>query len=73
MSSETSIKKGQQLNGLLNAILLSSEIAIIKIEAHTKRIKSDYQENLPPEFHARAVAPESIKILAHVDKFHSAL
>ena len=37
-SSGTSIKNGQQVNDLLSAILLPSEIAIIKIKAHTKGV-----------------------------------
>ena len=72
MSSGTPIKNGQQVNDLLTAILFPSEISIIKIEGHTKRIESDYQENLLPDFRAKAVATESIKIVAHGDEVHSA-
>lgn len=38
-------KNGQQVNDLLTAILLLSEIAVIKIEAHTKRTKPEYEGN----------------------------
>lgn len=31
-----------------------SEIAVIKTEAHTKRIKPEYKKNAPADLHAKA-------------------
>lgn len=56
-------KNGQQVNNLLTAILLLSEIAVIKIEAHTKRTKPEYEGNTLADFHAKAAPTESLKIL----------
>ena len=42
-SSGIPIKNGQHAN--LPAVFLASEIAVIKIEVHTQRIKPEYQEN----------------------------
>ena len=44
----------------------------MKMDAHTKRIESDYQQNPLPDFHRKTAATESIQIVAHVDEFHSA-
>lgn len=49
-----------------------SEIAVIKIETHTKRTEPEYQGDALADFHAKAEAIESIKIVAHVDEVHSA-
>lgn len=37
-------------------ILLSSEIAVIKIEAYSKETEPEYQENALTDFHAKAAA-----------------
>ena len=71
MSSGTPIRNEQQVNDLLTAILLPSEIAAIKIEAHTKRTEPHYQGNAIADFHAKATATESKKVLARVDEVHS--
>lgn len=59
-----------EVNDLLTVILLPSEIAVINIEAHAKRIKPKYQRNT--DFHAKAAATESVKIVAHGDEVQSA-
>ena len=56
---------------LLYIILLSSEVVFIKIEAHTKRTKSEYQGNALAAFHAKAAATESVKIVEHMDEIYS--
>lgn len=65
ISPGTLIKNGQQVNDL-SASLLPSEIAVIEIEADTKRTKCEYQRSTLADLHAKATAPESIKIVAHV-------
>lgn len=60
-SSGTPIKTRQQVNNLLAAILLPSEIAIIRSEAHTKRTEREYQGNAPADFQARVAATEIYK------------
>lgn len=42
-------------------------MVLIKIEAHLKELKPEYQGNAPAGFHAKA-ATESIKVVAHVDE-----
>lgn len=63
MSSETLIKKGPRVNELLTAILLPPEIAVIKIEVHTKKTEIERQGNLA-NFHAETVTMESVKVTA---------
>lgn len=53
-------------------ILLPSETAVIKNEAHTKRTEPEYQENAQLTLIQRQPAKESIKTVAHVDNIHSA-
>lgn len=55
MSSGAPVKNGQQVSSLLTAVPLLSEIADIKIEAHTERIKPE-QGKAPPGFCAKAAA-----------------
>lgn len=69
MSSATPIRNGQ-LSDLI-AILLPPEIAAVKIEAHTKKTEPHYQSIAITDFHAKAAATESKKILAHVDAVQS--
>ena len=69
MSSATPIRNGQVSD--LIAILLPPEIAAVKIEAHTKKIEPHYQSVAITDFHAKAAATESKKILAHVDAVQS--
>lgn len=71
LSPGTPIKNRQQVNDL-SASLLPSEIAVIEIEADTKRTKPEYQRSALPDFNAKTTAPESIKIVAHVVEVHSA-
>lgn len=71
MSSGTPTKN-EQVKNLLVAILLPSEIAVIIIEVHTKRTKTEYWENAIADFHAKAEATESTKNLAHADEVYSA-
>ena len=63
------IKNWQQVN---TAVLLPLEIAVIKIEAHTKSTESEHQGNGLADFHVKAAATESVKIVAHADEIHSA-
>lgn len=49
---------GQQVNNLLAAILLPSEIAVIKTEAHTKKMEPEYQGNVPADFAAKVAATD---------------
>lgn len=43
-----------------------------QIQTRTERAKPDDQGNAPADFHAEAAARESVKVVAHVDKVHSA-
>lgn len=70
MSSGAPVKNGQQVSSLLTAVPLLSEIADIKIEAHTKRIKPE-QGKAPTGFCAKAAA-EFVKTVAHVGDTYSA-
>ena len=63
-SSGNPIRNGQNVNDLLTAILLPSEIAVIKIEAHTKSTGPEYQGNTLADFHGKAAATVSITISA---------
>lgn len=72
MSSGTTIFKKQQVNDLLNAILLPSEISFVKIEAHNKRTKPEHPENALAGFPAKTAATEFIRTVAHVYKVKSA-
>lgn len=44
----------------------------MKIEAHTERTEPGYQGNVLSKFHGKAVATESVKVMADVDEIHSA-
>lgn len=52
MSSKIPIKNGQ-VNDLFTANVLPSEIAVIKTEANTKRIKPEIQGNALADFYSR--------------------
>ena len=65
-------KMWNKLKDFFIAILLLSEIAVIKIEAHTKRAEPECQGNALDDFHAKIAATESTKIAACVDEVHSA-
>lgn len=54
-STETPIKNGQ-LNDCLTAILSSSEIAVIHIEANIKKTEAESQGNAPADSYAKAAA-----------------
>ena len=47
-------------------------LSATKIEAHTKRTEPEYQGNALADLHAKAVAIESIKTVAHLDQVNSA-
>lgn len=64
--------KNEQQVSNLTAILLLSEIVVIKIEARTKGTEPEYQGNAPAHFHAEAAPKESRKIVVHVDQVRSA-
>lgn len=68
--SGTPIKNGWQVNEL-NAILLPSQTAVIKIKAHTKKTEPKYQENALADLYAKAAATESGKIVAHAGEVYS--
>ena len=70
-SSGTPIRNGQKIKWSSDFILFPSEVAVIKIEAHTKKIEPHYQSVAITDFHAKAAATESKKILAHVDAVQS--
>lgn len=60
--------KNGQVNDLLTANVLPSEIAVVKTEAHTKRIRPECQGNALADFYSEAATIESINV---VDKVHS--
>lgn len=64
--------KGQQVNDLFATILLLSEIAVIRIKAHTNWIETEHQENALADFHAQAAAAETIRVVAYVNEVLSA-
>lgn len=55
-SNRTQIKNGLQGNEQPSAILLPNWIAMIKIEAHTRKTKPEYQENALGDIHAKSVS-----------------
>lgn len=71
-SMGTPTKNGQQINGLPAAILLSSEIAVIKIEVDIKKTEPQYQRNALADSPAKAAIAECIMAVAHMDDIHSA-
>lgn len=71
-SSGTLTKNGKQVKDFITAILLPSEIAVIKTEAQTKRAEPECQGNILADFHAKTAATESIRIVARVDEVHFA-
>lgn len=65
-------QNGQQMNKLLPTLLLSSEIAVIKIEAHPARTDPEQQGSAPADLHIVSAAATFIKIVAHVDGHYRA-
>lgn len=61
------LQNGQQMNNLLPTLLLPSEIAVIKTEAHPARTDPEHQGSAPADLHTVSAAAEFIKIVAHVD------
>lgn len=53
MSYVAPIKHGQQVKDLLTALILASEIALIKIEAHTERMGPEDLEDALADFDAK--------------------
>lgn len=73
---ETPIKN-EQVDDPLTAILLHSEIAVIKIEEQSKKIKPirerfPYQGNGLADFLAKATVRISIQVVAHEEEVYSA-
>lgn len=64
--------KGQQVNGLFATILLLSEIAAIRIKAHTKWTETEHQENASADAHAQEAAAETVRVVAYVNEVLSA-
>lgn len=47
-------------------------MTVINTEAHTKRTEPEYHGSSLDDFHAKATARDSVKIVAHVDDINSA-
>lgn len=62
--------KNEQVNNFLTALLLPSQIAIIK-RSSAQRTESRVLGKCLADFHAKAAATESVKIVAHVDEIYS--
>lgn len=63
--SGTPIKRGQ-VEGLLTVILLASEIALMKIKAHTLRTEPEYQGDTLAGIYAKAAPALSVKVVVHM-------
>ena len=50
---------------------MSVETAVIKTEAHTKKIEPEYQGIALADFYEKAAATQSIRVVDHVDEVHS--
>lgn len=70
-SSGTPIRNGQKVKWFSDFILFPSAVAVIKIEAHTKRTKPEYQGSTLADLHAKAVATELRRIVAHAHDVNS--
>lgn len=64
--SGTPIKHGQQVKGLLTAILLASEIALMKVKAHNNRTEPEYQGDTLAGFYAKVAPTVSVNVVAHM-------
>lgn len=64
--SGTPVKHGQQVKGLLTAIPLASEIALMKIKAHTNRAEPEHQGDTLAGFYAKVTPTGFVKAVAHM-------
>ena len=69
-STGTPMKNGR-VNGLLTALLLPSEIAVIKTEPHTQKIESENEE-IPQLIFMQRQKQQNLSRLWHVNEVHFA-
>ena len=63
------VKNEQQANNLISAILLFSEFAVIKIEAHTKKTAPELSGRYPSCLSCKGNS-RIFKVVAHVNEVH---
>ena len=64
LSTGIPIKNGYQGKKLPTAILLPSEIDVIKIEAHTKKTEPEHHGKTLVDGHAKAAVTDSVKVVS---------